>query len=906
MAEILDTRSVQHFLNFITNGEGIIQIEEPISFDAAEFTLEQEESRYGRDVSFSGGEFEFGFPNSVGTGLGYQFDLLITYDTIYGFESQVEYLLKDTDGNTYVIGELDFFTKSTDQITYFNTTVIQSTKQAIVKRRSDIGVDLFGTEDLDDNTIAAIGTSNILLEAKPVIQTSQWNVSLPYWTGTGDNTTINRFNQNPFTSITNSGIEDTVAFIDRAIEESQPTDTDFYNKVFDTSWINAQEDLSNISNVLDNIVLSFFIATGSDFNDDWTFSPFIVYQQYVFEIGKDDYQQADVYPDGNTVTQSDNLAFTVEFIGNESINRFGSFTGTADRYDVTITNATIPLTAGIPRSHRLCTLFNIERTNTIVEWLSGSVETTATSTAINSITKGIRLVDAMSQVLLNINGTLALNAPRFEESGEWFDNFIFDGNMIRGRETKYPLKWDDIANFTQEFNADYEVVEEEVFYGKYDDYYTSSESAAFLQIPDEIFNITYNDRYGINQYNFNYKTFNQDKDDDNTIDGMHTQAQFAVINKRVENNKEVNLDQIRDPYKLETTRKKAIESNQSGTSSLAQDNKTFMVDVVEITVETGGFSAGLNHIVNDDATGHLQLLNDGSFNWTLLGFSVGDTFTIVNTDNADDYTVITIEPGTVTLDPVAITAANIGLNVTEVEFPYSNVDFKMRTDEGFTSITGIQGSDTFGNLLYTPKRNILNNWSSYLATAVTYNSSDIKIQSFVNEPTLVTQFGAGDVITENSNITQAELDTALLTPRLIVTKVITDFSGYQDFKNSIQSVRGFVRVFDNENRVLKGYPKSSSYDWSNNILELVLEQKFQNEITDISFDEDASSYIIDEVGYDESIVTKLEYVSEGDFIQLRDALTRPLTNLARFDRYSVNNVIFSSILALTTAINDLN
>lgn len=903
MSEILDTRSVQHFLNFITNGEGEIQVDEPIGFDAAEFVLEQEDKRYGRDVSFSGGEIDFGFPNSAGSKLGYQFDLLKTYDTIHGFESQVEYLLKDTDGNTYVIGELDFLTKKTDGITYFDTTVIQSTTQIILKRRSDIGVDLFGTEDLDDNTITAIGTSNILLEAKPVIQVSAWNAVLPSFNDTIAGASI--MHLTPFQGATETGIETTAGPVFNKVDD-QNINADFYEDVFNNFWISSQEDLSNITITISNLVVSFFIATGSDFtNDDWQTSAIISFDHYILPIGLDSYSQSDVYPDGNSVTQSDNLSFTTEFIGNESIDRFTGLSGTADRYDVTFDDVTITLVEGIPRGHHLTSLITIARNNTLIDWLSGSASMTATSTAINSVTKGIRLVDAMSQVLLNISDVLALNAPRFEESGEWFDNFIFDGNLIRGRDTKYPLKWDDISNFTQEFNADFEVVEEEVFYGKYDDYYTNQESACFLQIPDETFNIAYNELYAINQYNFNYKNFNQDKDDDNTIDGVHTETQFAVINKRAENDKEIDLDQIRDPFLLETTRKKAVESNQSGTSSLSQDNKTFMVDVVEITVETGGFSAGLNHIVNEDDTGYLLLINDGSFNWTLLGFSVGDTFTIVNTDNADDYTVITIEGTTVTLDPVAITATNIGRNVTEVEYPYSNVDFKMRTDEGFTSITGIQGPDTFTNLLYTPKRNILNNWSSYLATAVTYNSSDIKIQSFVNEPTLVTQFGAGDVITENSNITQAELDTALLTPRLIITKVISDFSDYQDFKNSIQSVRGFVRVFDNENRVLKGYPKSSSYDWKNNLLELILEQKFENEITDITFDEDASSFIIAEVGYDTDIVPKIEYVAEEDTVQLFDALTRPLTNRARFDRYSVNSTIFDTVLELITAIEDL-
>lgn len=904
MSEILNTGKVRHFLNFITHGEGEIQIDEPIGFDAAEFTLEQESGRYGRDVSFSGGEIDFGFPNSAGTGIGYQFDLLKTYDTISGWESEVQYLLKDSDGNTYVVGEIDFLTRQSDGITYFDAKVIQSSTEIILKRRSDIDIDLFGTIDLDDNVITAIDTSNILLEAKPVIQASAWDIT---WAASVDTFGIDtRMHLTPFQGATQTGIKITSGPLFRGVDATD-VNSNFYTDVFNNQWISAQEDLSNVTITLSSIVVSFFITTGSNFtNDDWQTGEEITFEHYLLPIGLETYSQSDVYPAGNSFTQSDGLVFTTEFIGNEDISSFTvSGPNNADRYDVTFTDVVLTLDEGIPRGFHLTSLFKIARNNTLIKWVSGSASMTANSTAINSVVKGIRLVDAMSQILLNLNNNYTLNAPRFELGGEFYDNFIFDGNRVRGRDTKYPLQWDDISKFTDELNSDYEIKDTTVFYGRYNDFYINTESGVFLQIPDDSFNITYNDIYALNKFSFKYKNFNQDKDDDNTIDGVHTEAQFAIINKRAENKKEIDLPQVRDPFLLETTRKKAIQSSVSGTSSLSQDNKTFMVDVVDITTETGGFSDSLNHVVNEDGTGYLLLFNDGDFNWTLLGFDVGDPFTIVNTANAGTFTVITIVNTTLTIDPTVITATSIGSNVTQVEYPYSNVSIKMRTDEGFTNITGIAGTDSFANLFYTTKRNILGYWGSYLATAVTYNNSDIKIQSFVNEPNLVTVFGGGDTITENSNITQLELDVALLTPRLINCKVISDFSTYQSFRDSIRDDRGFIRVFDNENRVLKGYVKSSDFDWKNNILNLVLEQKFDNEITNITFDVPSTVYLIDEVGYDRDIVPELIFETDGDFLQLFDGLTRPLTNLARYDRYSVDSIIFSNILDLTTAIIDL-
>ena len=67
------------------------------------------------------------------------------------------------------------------------------------------------------------------------------------------------------------------------------------------------------------------------------------------------------------------------------------------------------------------------------------------------------------------------------------------------------------------------------------------------------------------------KLFNQDKDDSNTNDAVHTESDWLNANKQVENYKEISLDQIRDPLELETTRKKGIQTKE--TTSLTQDDK---------------------------------------------------------------------------------------------------------------------------------------------------------------------------------------------------------------------------------------------------------------------------------------------------------------------------------------------
>lgn len=164
---------LEHYLNFISDNTGMVRIDEPIGFDASNFVIEQDKNRYGRDISFAGEESDFTFVN-INALYGHYFDKLIEYDKIYGFESEVEYLLKDSETDVYyLVGQVDFVNKQTDQIKEFSCKFIQSTSQALLKRRNDVTVDLFSDTDLDGEPIEPVNTSGILIKAKPLVQLSE-------------------------------------------------------------------------------------------------------------------------------------------------------------------------------------------------------------------------------------------------------------------------------------------------------------------------------------------------------------------------------------------------------------------------------------------------------------------------------------------------------------------------------------------------------------------------------------------------------------------------------------------------------------------------------------------------------------------------------------------------------------
>lgn len=592
---------------------GLVQIDEPIGFDASQFITEQRDNGYGRDNSFSGDETEFTF-SSQNNLFGQYFDKLIEYDKEYGFESEVDYILRE-GATDYVVGSLDYYTKRTDEIYDFTCTIIQSTTQALIKRREAAKVKLFSDEDLDGNPIAPIATENILIKAKPVVQVSLWEYTPINFSLT--NFGFQQFVGFPlFNNIKQSRIEDTLTAFQnyQAKLTEEPDFLEGYRE--DISFIKAKSDLSNIKVKISN--LSFNSIGTSNVAVRKTLSVNYGSSYVAGEFTSVKLEETD---DNQFGVSDADYEVDIPFVPNGGFI-FINFS----MLDLSPTGGATPTGS-----------FSFTLT-------SGELEITATSTAIPSVSKGVRLINAMNQVSSSINQDFNLSAPRFESGGEWYDNFVFSGNMVRGKDV-FVLDWETIVNGLQEFNSDYEVNENNIFVGKYDDYYENTEIGVFPIKPNESFNTTFNERYAINQFEFKYKNYNQDKDDKNTIDAVHTESEWLNANKRVENFKQIEIDFIRDPFLLETTRRKAIAEDSS---SLTEDDKVFIVDVVRIAPNAKeGFSSLVTHFVNND--GDLQLLNDGTFNWGLLGFNVGATFQITDTDNVGAYSVTEITNNILTL-----------------------------------------------------------------------------------------------------------------------------------------------------------------------------------------------------------------------------------------------------------------
>jgi hypothetical protein len=863
------------YLNFKNDATGLIEITEPVKFDGASFTVEQDKSRYGRDISYGNEEVSLEFYDGIfDNGLTMGLFQLLDYYKTYGFESEVEFILKK-NGVNFTIGLLDFKMAKTDLLTYFECKIIQENNRAIINRRKDINVDVFSNKDLDLNTITPLATENILLKAKPVLQVSEWKSigSETFPIDSTDPTEIWCLFNLAQTNVS-YGIENSLGWLSNKIYTATISDAEKFGLIY------AQNKLNNIK-VTATIDMTYVVTQGVF--PDFGFMALYLCWGDTFDPSNTSTTRHLLYNDTwgasveKTVLLNETFEYTIDEVSQGGkVWLFWAGIGYVD--------------CNIDVTHR----------NFIIK-------VDAVSTSIDSIIKGVRYVDLFKQNIKSISG-LTLDAPKYDVAGEFYEQFAFNGKLIRQYVDKpFYVNFKDLTDGLQELNADYQINQNNVFIGQYNDFYNNVDLGGFLQAPDSEFNTNFNDRYSINAFNYSYKTFEQNKDESNTIDSIHTDAQFLLPNKLVENVKKVEVNYIRDPFSIEASRRQGINTKES--TSLDNDDKIFLIDVFPLpSGSTNGFGLRLLMRIN---SGRLEILNntlngEGTpFDWTLLGFVVGSDFDIIAGENIGSYTVYSLEREKIVLTPIGFTPSFEGDGFIKTEFPLNNVSYVNRTSQGFTEILNLSSGDNYSNLRYSIKRN-MKYWSSYLKTASKYKPNGI-IQNtfFKNNGLLSTKYGSETVATvEGGNINVTDLSDAILSPMVFKTKVVAEFETVKTLLDNLATQKGFIRVVDTNNRVLKIHPTKLDYEWMTNLLTIEGEQR--NESDYVTIDTIGAELInINEVGYDSIILKRNWFKIDGFFITLYDFNSVPLINPTRIEKVKVNGVSYTTAVNLADAINGL-
>lgn len=833
----------KHYFNFVGLPEiGRIQIAEPIGFDAESHKVKQDEGRFGRDVVLGNEENEltiyrehFELMDNFqtlpdGTRFNYAsqgFDYVASEITQKGWECKIEYIIQK-DGVDFITGIIDGYTATVkqDEIKF---QIIQNTKREEIKRREDIYIDAFSDKDLDGNTIPPCTTTNILLKAKPIFQVSEWGDDLAKFFATPIPVSMS-----PFQIVKQYGIENTLSFL------GGTTTT-----VGDLALVMAVNELSSI-----HIVVDMTYQTNGMF--------FLEFD----------------------ILQLDGDRNPVRLLYNEIL---GHDDGTNYNY-----NLDIVLSDNIPKGHFICPRFRIDSGNILITHTNLLME--VVSTGIDSVFKGVRLIDLMKHNVKSV-GNVPLHSSIYDFGGEHYDNFAFNGYLLGGITDKpFNNRFKDIIDIPQEICADYQINPDNVEIMPFNNYYTNNEIGAFLEIPDEENTTTFNKRFFLKEYwlGYNKSSSERQTNNQNTIDDVHTDSQWLFPSKKTDGVLKLNINHSRSAYLIEEARKRSTKIEEK-TSSLQYDESLFLLDCVVLPPGTRRvLQAVLSFQVNGD--GRLQILSDGSFNWTLLGFNVGNTVIVTESSGTNNYLVYAYESSVITLEGIGFTPSGSGQELFKIDYPITNVQYTNRTNEGFTLIQGVLLPEKYSNLNYSIKRNI-QRWFSYLATASKFlPGKNIKNTLFrVNGDLVTKKIGeTSNVVDKGDIVIDYIADLKILTPNLHKVTVFCDFDTATQLFEDVRDLKGFVRVQLNTNDVIKGYPKELDYEWSTNKLTFLLEEKF---VTD--YDE------ITNVGSDifiNGVIYNLDSFSiNNNFVSLYDTADILITKIKHFTAIKINGTAYTDV-----------
>jgi hypothetical protein len=862
---------MKHYLNFIKT-IGLVQIGEPFGFDGSTHKVEQGEN-YGRDVvlgdeeieltltesHFEPLEFPQQFPNGVQFDYAsHAFDYLKDVLQNEGWEAEVEYIL-EKDGTQFSKGIIDGLTAviEFEQITF---KVIQNTKREEVKRRMDVVINAFSSEDLDDNPIAPCETTDILLKAKPIQQVSEWesvgvnnffDKDIPSKPLTGFNFAAN---------LIKSDIEDSYTFFETFME-SDPSGSDFSN----FRYILAKNELSEVK-IKHEINMTYEVTQGT-FEGPGAVALYLVYGEE-FSILTSNPNRIELYIDTwsagveKTVTVNETFEYTIPLVQNgHSVWLLWYVVGVTD-CDI---NGTVLLQ------------------KTRIE---------LTSTAIDSIIKGVRHIDLLKHACKSV-GLPEVVCPEYDLGGEHYNNFSFNGYLI-GQITDRPFnnKLKDILAVTKELNFGYQINPDNIEVLHHDEFFKDIEMGAFIQIPNLINKTEMNTELAVKTFDYNYKNSSKGREtnSEGSIDDVHGVSQRLFPSKKTDVNLKFELDHIRSAFLIE---QQSRAFNNEQTTSLQGDDKLYMIKAVPLAPSAvGGFTATLQMQIQTSPFPALKILST-NFRWDLRGITIFSTFKITAGENVATYAINAIEPNVITLTSTAFFLPNppnfTGIATITVEYNFTNVSLTNQTNEGYTLIEGIQNSDNYANLDYSIGRN-LKRFYSMLGACGRYLSGVIKTTMFEVNGNLVTRkVGETENTIDSGDIDLEQIkEMRLYEPRLETVTVFADFEDATTLFKKVATDKGYIRVQNSGNTVINGFPKEMEYKWMDGSLEMKLLPKKENEYYDV----------------DVNLVSSYQ-INNNLFVSLYDVNDILIVTPLRFDKIRINGVLYDNEIDFANALSNL-
>ena len=877
---------------------GRIEISEPFKFDGSTFEVKREKGRHSRDVRIANQDIELELQREHFESLdvdqvlpdgtifnlaSHGFDYLLDQINTRGWEMSVEYII-NYNGTDFTTGEIDGLTyKVSDNELSFKVT--QNTLHSYIKKNESVKIDAFNDKSISGLPITPCQTHDIFLKAKPILQVSEWQnttesaaafsitrdiePTFPTGTGTHNGQTFKRGANNALI-VKSFGVEDTLSNF-----SSEFALDNFYNFPQDGlafSFLEAKNTLTDV-----NISITDLIAYSSQIKNDFFDNTVLNGGGSIKFVVKYGYE--DDVPDLTTIVlyQKD----------------FGFVNSTPIEYLPNSFNVNIPiieqgmklwiyLQPSTTATFNQNTIDSLASYEVIAVMETIKVKITATSTAISTIVKGVRLYDLLRHQANSYDTTLN-DLGVFNNTSEYWNNFVFNGRMLGNLSNQaFNNEFKDTyASFCDEAFADYQITNSGIEIDFIDNYYKDTEIANFTELPSNEYNYTANSDYSINLFNVKFKKSSSDRtgNEVDTNDDVHTSLQLKMPSKKADAIYNLEFNHIRSAQLIEEQRRKGNQIDGK-TRTLENDENLFCLDCVELAPNTENtFTQFLRYRVLD-ATDALEIVSNGTFVWTNLGMQVGQTISVSfsGLTAGTTFIITALEDFTIRLSYVNNFPTSNSNGEKSITFTYvlQGVLYTNRTNQGFTLIEGVSNPDNYSNLKYSLKR-ITNKWLKFINTAGQYligqeaNVTEIKIN---NE--LVTKMTG-----ESSNIIDFApieiTEDRILNGRVFSAKVFCDFDTAAELFTEVRDLKGYVRIFLNSGNIVKGFIKDARYTWRSQELILTLEEKQDNLITELN------------------TLNIFNYNIVNNFVNLYDVNNNLLLNAKEFQYFSINGIVYDNV-----------
>lgn len=889
----------KHYLDFLDLPLiGKIEISEPFKFDGATHEIKREKGRHSRDVIIANQDIELEFykehfepievPQVLPDGtifnyVSHGFDYLVNEINTKGWEMRVEYTI-NYNGTDFTTGEIDGLTYKVFE-DYLSIKISQNTLHAYIKKNDSVKIDAFSDKSLTGLPITPCATHDIFLKAKPLLQVSEWqnlnenavafsitrDIEPAFPTGTGThNGKTTKIGANNGLLVKSFGIEDTLTSF-----QSEFALDNFYNFPQDGlafAFLEAKNTLTDV-----NISITDLIAYSSQSKTNFFGNTVLGGGGSIKFVVKYGYE-SDLANLTTIVLYEKNFGFVnstpIEYLPNS--------------FDVNIPVIEqgmrlwiylLPSTTATFNQNTIDSLANYQVT-AVMESIKIKIQ--ATSTAISTIVKGIRLYDLLRHQALSYDTTLN-DLGVFNNTSEYWNNFCFNGRMLGNLANQaFNNEFKNLYNSVcDEAFADYQIDNNGITIDFIDNYYKDEEIAVFTEMPSNDANYTANSDYSIKLFNLKFKKSSSERTGNelDTNDDVHTSLQLKMPSKKADAKFDIEFDHIRSAQLIEEQRRKgnAIDGK---TRTLENDENLFILDCIELAPNTpNNFTQLLRYRILDTPN-QLEIVSNGTFVWTNLGMQVGQTISVSFTGlpNGTNFQILALEDFTIRLQYLNNFPTSNSDGEKSITFDYilQGILYTNRTNQGFTNIEGVANPDNYSNLKYSLKR-ILNKWRKVINTAGQYligqeaNVTEIKIN---NE--LVTRMtGESSDVVDFAPIEITE--DRILNGRVYEIKVFCDFDKATELFTETRDLKGYVRAVRNNNSVIRGFIKNARYTWRSQELLLNLEEKQDDLITEIT---------------DLSVVS---FNIVNDFVNIYDADNLPLITPKEYKYFSIDGIIYDNV-----------